>query len=119
MPRMRLTSATLGDPGVGIEFGCGEKFVAEVPREIREQRRFLEIVGAAGSDEASPVLELGLQVPNPLRQGERPHLLADDFRVKERLGFERHLLGRRLCPRAKKPSTLVEDPHDALAAPNR
>ena len=55
-----------------------------------EQGGFLEIVGAAGSDEGGPFLEFGLPVPHALRQVEGPHLLAQDFRVEERFGFESH-----------------------------
>ena len=69
-----------------------------------EQSGFLEIVGATGSDEAGPVFELGLPVPEALRQVEGPHLLADDLRVEERFGFERHLFSGSLCRAGKKPS---------------
>ena len=72
-----------------------------------EQSGFLELVRAAGSDEAGPVLEFGLPVPHALRQAEGPHLLADDFRVEERFGFESHLLGDSLCRDGKKPSVLA------------
>ena len=48
------------------------------------------------------MLEFGLPVPHALRQGEGPHLLADDFRVEERFGFERHLPGDRVCGRREK-----------------
>src|SRR6266851_4947722 len=54
-------------------------------------KQTLKIVGAARGDEAGPVLEFGLPVPDTLRQGEGPHLLADYFRVEERLGFKSHL----------------------------
>jgi hypothetical protein len=60
---------------------------------IREQRGFVELVAAARSDEASPVLKIGLPIPHALRQVEGPHLLADYLRVEERFGFESHLLG--------------------------
>jgi len=46
---------------------------------------------------ASPVLEFGLPVPHALRQVESPHLLAEDFRVEERFGFERHLPRDGVC----------------------
>jgi hypothetical protein len=50
------------------------------------------------------VFELGLPVPEALRQVEGPHLLADDLRVEERFGFERHLFSGSLCRAGKKPS---------------
>jgi hypothetical protein len=51
---------------------------------MTEQGGLLELVGAAGGDEAGPVLEFGLPGAHLLRQVERPHLLAQDFRVEER-----------------------------------
>jgi len=48
------------------------------------------------------VLEFGLPAPDALRQVEGPHLLAEDLRVKERFGFERHLPGDKLCGPRKK-----------------
>ena len=59
-------------------------------RKVRQQGGFLELVGAAGSDEAGPVLEFGLPGRRLLRQVERPHLLAHDFGVEERFGFDGH-----------------------------
>ena len=56
------------------------------------------------SPEAGPVLKFGLPVRHALRQVEGPHLLAEDFRVEERLGFERHLFSGRLCRDGEKPS---------------
>ena len=55
------------------------------------------MVGAASSDEARPVLEFGLPGARLLRQVEGPHLLAQDFRVEERFGFDSHLPGDRVC----------------------
>jgi hypothetical protein len=70
--------------------GVAEQAAEDVAEEVREQGGFLEIVGAAGSDEAGPVLELGLPVRHALGQVEGPHLLAEDFRVEERFGSEGH-----------------------------
>jgi hypothetical protein len=39
-----------------------------------------------------------------VREIERPHLLAQDFRVEERFGFESHLPGDSVCGRGEKPS---------------
>jgi hypothetical protein len=50
------------------------------------------------------MLEFGLPDRRLLRQVERPHLLAQDLRVEERFGFERHLFSGRLCRAGKKPS---------------
>jgi hypothetical protein len=52
--------------GVGGGGGAGvaEQAAEDFGEEVRQQRSFLEIVGAAGSDEAGPVLELGLPVPD-------------------------------------------------------
>ena len=72
-----------------------------------EQSGFLELVRAAGSDEAGPVLEFGLPVPHALRQAEGPHLLADDFRVEERFRFKGHLFSGRLCRDGEKPSVFL------------
>ena len=41
-----------------------EQAAEDVGEEVREQGGFLEIVGAAGSDEAGPLLEFGLPVPD-------------------------------------------------------
>ena len=53
------------------------------------------------------MLEFGLPVRHALRQAEGPHLLADDFRVEERFGFECHLFSRSLCRDGKKPSVFA------------
>ena len=50
---------------------------------------------------------LGCQSAVVLRQVERPHLLAQDFRVEERFGFEGHLFSGRLCRDGKKPSVFL------------
>ena len=42
--------------------GVAEQAAEDVGEEVREQGGFLEIVRAAGSDEAGPVLEFGLPV---------------------------------------------------------
>ena len=70
--------------------GVAEQAAKDVGEEVGEQGGFLEIVGAAGCDEFGPVLEFGLPVPRALGQVEGPHLLAEDFRVEERFGFEGH-----------------------------
>ncbi len=77
--------------------GVAQQAAKDVSEEIRQQGGFLEVVRAAGSDESGPVQEFGLPVPHALRQGERPYLLAQDFGVEERFGFERHLPGDKLC----------------------
>ena len=50
---------------------------------------------------------LGSAVRHALRQVEGPHLLAEDFRVEERFGFEGHLFRGRLGRDRKKPSVLA------------
>ena len=62
--------------------GVAEQAAEDVGEEVREQRCFLEIVGAAGSDEAGQVIEFGLPGGGLLGQDERPHLLADNLRVE-------------------------------------
>ena len=88
----------------GDRAGVAEQAAEDVGEEVGEQGGFLEIVSAAGSDEAGPVLELGLPFRDALRQVEGPHLLTQDFRVEERFGFERHLFRGRLWSGGKKPS---------------
>ena len=61
----------------------------------------------AGGDEVGPVLEFGLPDRRLVREIERPHLLAQDFRVEERFGFDSHLPGKRLCGPGKKPSVFL------------
>ena len=78
----------------GGRAGVAEDAAEDVGEEIRQQSGFLEIVGAAGGDEAGPVLEFGLPVRDTFRQGEGADLLADDLRVKEGLGFDSHVGGR-------------------------
>jgi len=87
--------------------GVAEQAAKGVGEEIREQGGFLELVGAAGSDEAGPVLEFGLPVPHAIRKIEAPHLLTQDFRVEERFGFEGHLPVEILCGTGKKPGAFV------------
>jgi hypothetical protein len=38
---------------------------------------------------------------------ERPHLLAQDFRVKERYGFDSHVPGQRICGIGEKPRVFL------------
>jgi hypothetical protein len=96
--------------------GAAQQAAKEVGEEIRQQGGFLEIVRAAGSDEAGPMLEFGLLVRHALRQVESPHLLAEDFGVEERFGFERHLPGDRVCgcrektKRIEHPTSNIEQP---------
>jgi hypothetical protein len=71
--------------------GVAEQAAEDVGEEVRDEGGFLELVGATGGDEAGPVLEFGLPSRRLLRQIERPHLLAQDFRVEERFGFEGYL----------------------------
>ena len=59
--------------------------------------------GAAGGDETGPVLEFGLPGGRLLRQVVRSHLLAQDFRVEERFGFDGHLPGEKASGRGGKP----------------
>jgi hypothetical protein len=48
------------------------------------------------------MLKFGLSGRRLLGQIERPHLLAQDFRVEERFGLDSHLPDRRLCtPQSK------------------
>jgi hypothetical protein len=65
----------------GGRAGVTEQAAEDVGEEVREQSRFLEIVGAARSNEAGLVLEFGLPVGRALRQVEGAHLLADDRRA--------------------------------------
>jgi hypothetical protein len=88
----------------------GQQAAEDVGQEVREQGGFLEMVGVAGSDEAGPVLEFGLPGARLLREVERPRLLAQDFRVEERFGFESHLPGGRLGGGGKKPSPNIQHP---------
>jgi hypothetical protein len=88
-----------------------EQAPKDVGEEILQQGGFLEIVSAAGSDEAGPVPEFLLLVPHALGQVEAPHLLAEDFGVEERFGFERHLFSGRLCRTGKKPSAFLPGPN--------
>jgi hypothetical protein len=50
------------------------------------------------------MLEFGLRGARLFRQIERSHLLAQDFQVEERFGFDSHLPGDRVCGAGKKPS---------------
>jgi hypothetical protein len=50
------------------------------------------------------MLEFGLTGARLFRQIERPHLLAQDFRVEERFGFDSHLPGHRVGGAGEKPS---------------
>ena len=52
--------------GVGGGGGAGvaEQAAEDFGEEVRQQRSFLEIVGAAGGDKAGPMLEFGLPVPD-------------------------------------------------------
>jgi hypothetical protein len=54
--------------------------------------------------------EYGLPPSRLLGQVERPHLLAQDFRVEQRFGFDSHLLGKRLVGAGKKPSAFLPGP---------
>jgi hypothetical protein len=53
------------------------------------------------------MLEFGLPIPHALREAEGPHLLAENFGVEERFGFECHLFSGRLCRDGKKPSAFL------------
>jgi hypothetical protein len=70
--------------------GVAERAAEDVGEEVGGQGGFLEIIGAAGCDEFGPVLEFGLPVRHALGQVEGLCLLAQDFRVEERFGFEGH-----------------------------
>ena len=70
--------------------GVAEQIAEDVGEEIREQIGFLEIVRAARSDQIGPVLEPGLQALDSFWQLKGTHVLADDLRVEERLGFDGH-----------------------------
>ena len=87
--------------------GVAEQGAEDIGEEIREQGGFLEIVGAARSHEAAPVLEFRLQVRHALRQVEGAHLLADNLGVEERFGFNSHLLCDSLHGSEEKPSALA------------
>jgi hypothetical protein len=96
--------------GEGVEragrAGEAEEAAKDVGEKIREEGSLVEIVRSAGSDETGPMPEFGLSVLDMLRQDERPHLLADDLRMKEQFGFESHLSRRRLYREWNKPSGL-------------
>jgi hypothetical protein len=85
--------------------------VSEARRSSQEpeQGGFLELVGAAGGDEAGPMLEFGLPDRRLRGQAEGPHLLAQDFRVEERFGFDSHLPQDRLSGVSKKPSVFLSE----------
>jgi hypothetical protein len=76
--------------------GVPEQIGEDVGDKVREQIGFLEIIRAAGGDEFGPVLELGHQGLDSLRQLKGTHVLPDDFRVEERLGFDGHCFWKRL-----------------------
>jgi hypothetical protein len=40
---------------------------------------------------------------------ERPDLLAQDFRVEERFGFDSHLPGKRVCGIGEKPRVFLSE----------
>jgi hypothetical protein len=89
--------------------GGAEQAVEDIGKEVGEQGGFLELVGAARSDEAGPVLEFGLPGARLLREGERPYLLAQDFRVGKRFGFDSHLPQHRVSGVSKKPSVFLTE----------
>jgi hypothetical protein len=100
-------------PGKGVGVGCfggasvAEQAAEDVGEEVGEQLAFLEGIGAARGDEVGPELEFGLPGRRLLRDAERPYLLAQDFRVEERFGFDSHLPGDRVCATGKKPSVFL------------
>ena len=98
--------------GMGIcganRAGVAEQAAEDVGEEVGEQGGFLERVGAAGSDEFGPMLEFGLPGARLLRQIERPDLLAQDFRVEERFGFDGHLPGDRIRRHLEKSKENLE-----------
>ena len=57
------------------------------------------------------MLEFGLPDRHALGQVEGPYLLAEDFRVEERFGFDSHLPGDRVGDAGKKPSAFVVGPN--------
>jgi hypothetical protein len=75
---------------------------------LLQQGGFLEIVRAAGSDEAGPMLEFGLPGRRLVRETEGPHLLAQDFRVEEWFGFDSHLPGDRVSGRQKETKRIEQ-----------
>ena len=78
--------------GVGGASGAGvtEQIAKDVGEEIGEQCGFLEIVGAAGSDQIRPVLELGRGAVDARGQLEGADMLTDDLRVEDGFGFDSH-----------------------------
>ena len=74
------------------------------------------MLGPAGNDEAGPVLEFGPPNAHLLREVKRPYLLAQDFRVEERFGFDSHLPGRRLC-RNRGKTKRIEHPTSNIQHP--
>ena len=56
-------------------------------------------------------LTMGCPAPRLLLEVERAHLLAQDFRMKERFGFDSHLPCNRVCVGGKKPSAFVVGPN--------
>jgi hypothetical protein len=82
--------------------GCGGPGVAKqsaenVSEEVRQQVGFLEFVGLPGVDEICPMMQAGPGVFDGRWQNEVAQLLADDFRVEERFGFDCHECGRSLA----------------------
>jgi hypothetical protein len=51
-----------------------------------------------------------------VREGERPHLLAQDFRVEERFGFDGHLPQDRISGRRGKTKK-IEHPTSNIQQP--
>jgi hypothetical protein len=109
-------------PGQGVGIGylgwarVAEQAAEDVGEEVGQQGGFLELVGAAGGDEIGPVLEFGLPGARLLRRVERPHLLAQHFRVEERFGFDSHLPPDRIRRRRQEtkgnehPTSNIEHP---------
>jgi hypothetical protein len=87
--------------------GVTEHSAEDVRQEFGQQSGFLELVGAPGTNELSPVLEFGLPGGGLLGQIEGPHVLAEDFRVEERFGLDSHLPVKRLCGAGEKPSAFL------------
>src|ERR1051325_3855120 len=70
-----------------------------------------------GNEEPWSLRRFRQRFRHPLRQVEGPHLLPDDLRMKERLGFDRHLLNSRLALRFNLNSSSPVSPFPPAAPP--
>jgi hypothetical protein len=96
--------------------GVAEQAAEDVGEEVGEQLAFFERIGTTGGDEVGPMLEFRMPGQRLIREIEGPHLLAQDFRVEERFGFDSHLPRDRIRRRRQKtkgneyPTSNIQQP---------